>query len=69
MKKEFLDYLYNLKHKAQKEFDALIAKQHLPKDAKCKDCICPIKTELEAKRLHILDINNIIEKYIQLNEK
>lgn len=69
MKKEFIDFLYEQRFKAQQEIDKLVEQDKQPRDANCSGCGDTIKSRLEAFRLHIQSINKSIEKYFETHAK
>ncbi len=63
MKKEYLDFLYDLRNKAQIEIDKLVKEKNEEIEAKRS---WQAEAELKVRRLQIYDINNSINKYLEL---
>jgi hypothetical protein len=63
MKKEYLDFLYDLRNKAQIEIDKLVMEKSNPVTSERS---IEIQAELRIRRLQIYDINNSINKYLEL---
>ena len=63
MKKEYLDFLYDLRNKAQIEINKLVKEKGESIEAKRSwECTA----ELKIRRLQIYDINHAINKYLEL---
>ena len=63
MKKEYLDFLYDLRNKAQIEIDKLVKEKGESIEAtRSWECAA----ELRIRRLQIYDINRAINKYLEL---
>lgn len=70
MKKEFIDYLYELRWMIQSEINRLVELNNSTvRDAKCKDCGDEIRTELNMRRIQIQSVNQTIEKYFETHTK
>ena len=64
MKKEFLDYLYELRGRIQADIDRLVERQKQPIDTSShNDYDC----ELRMRRGEIQSCNKTIERYLQLH--
>lgn len=63
MKKEYLDFLYDLRNKAQIEIDKLVMEKRNPVTPERS---IEIQAELKVRRLQIYDINHAINKYLEL---
>ena len=63
MKKEYLDFLYDLRNKAQIEIDKLVKEKNEEIEATRS---WQAEAELKIRRLQIYDINNSINKYLEL---
>lgn len=69
MKKEFVDFLYEKRANVQNEINELVKKEKQPREIGSEKFECPIKSEIRAKRLHIQDINLLIESYFLIHTK
>jgi len=70
MKKEFLDYLYELRSDVQGQIDDLVEKDKTEPQSQCCDkmeLLNETKATITAKRQHIYDLNKSIEKYLSLH--
>jgi len=56
MKKEFIDYLYELRGDIQKEIDRLVEASK-NQDEKCRGCGSPVEAELSTRRSQISSLN------------
>ena len=70
MKKEFLDFLYELRGKVQLDIDKLV---ELSKQYKCRCCENmssedEVQAELRTRRSQIQSINDSIQKYLELHK-
>lgn len=69
MKKEFVDYLYDLRSLLQSEIDKLVEIDGYPKDGRCQGCGDVTKEKLKVFRERILSVNKTIEKYFETHTK
>ena len=69
MKKEFIDYLYELKGLIQADIDRLAELNKQPKDGNCQECGDEIQAELRTRRSQIGSVNETIEKYFETHTK
>jgi len=69
MKKEFIDYLYELRGLIQADIDRLVELNKQPKDGKCEGCGDKIQAELRTRRSQIGSVNETIEKYFEMHTK
>ena len=70
MKKEFLDFLYELRGKVQLDIDELV---ELSEQDKCRCCENmssedEVQAELRTRRSQIQSINDSIQKYLELHK-
>lgn len=71
MKKEFIDYLYELRALVQLDIDRLVESRKQP-TAKCCDNMSgqnENEAELRTRRSQIQSINKTIEKYFEIHSK
>lgn len=70
MKKEFIDYLYELKGLIQADIDRLteLNKHKQPKDSNCQGCGDEPQAVLRTLRSQIGSVNETIEKYFETHE-
>ena len=66
MKKEFLDYLYELRGKIQLDIDRLVQIAKEPISIEQKHC--DSDAELRTRRSQIGSVNETIEKYLQFHK-
>ena len=69
MKKEFIDYLYELRAFVQTDINRLVELGKVPKDAKCQGCGDEIQAELRTRRSQISSVNETIERYLEIHGK
>lgn len=69
MKKEFIDYLYELRGLIQADIDRLVELNKQPKDGNCKGCGDETQAELRTRRSQIGSVNETIEKYFETHTK
>jgi transcription elongation factor Elf1 len=69
MKKQFIDYLYELRASVQNDIDRLVELNKLTRNADCKDCGDEIQAELRTRRSQIGSINETIEKYFETHSR
>ena len=69
MKKEFIDFIYELRGLAQADIDRLVDLNKQPKSSDCKDCENETEAELRTMRSQIGSINDTIEKYFETHTK
>ena len=69
MKKEFVDYLYELRALVQLDIDRLVELNKQPRDGNCEGCGSEIRAELRTRRSQIGSINGTIEKYFNTHTK
>lgn len=69
MKKEFIDYLYELRGSVQADIDRLVELNKQPRDGNCEDCGFEPEAELRTRRSQIGSINKTIEKYFETHSK
>ena len=65
MKKEFLDYLYELRGKIQGDIDRLVEISKQPRDGKADP---DYDAELRTRRSQIFSTNETIEVYLKLHK-
>lgn len=69
MKKEFIDYLYELRGLIQADIDRLVELNKQPKDCNCQGCGDETQAELRTHRSQIGSVNETIEKYFETHTK
>lgn len=69
MKKEFIDYLYELRGLIQSDIDRLVELNNQTKDGKCQGCGDETQAELRTRRSQIGSVNETIEKYFEAHTK
>ena len=69
MKKEFIDYLYELRGLIQADIDRLVKLNNQPKDGNCQGCGDEIQAELRTRRSQIGSVNDTISKYFETHSK
>jgi hypothetical protein len=69
MKKEFIDFMYELRSSIQADIDRLFELRKQPKDAKCEGCGDEVMAELRTRRSQIGSLNDTIEKYFEIHTK
>lgn len=69
MKKEFIDYLYELRGLIQADIDRLVELNKQPKDGNCQGCGDENQAELRTRRSQIGSVNETIEKYFETHTK
>lgn len=69
MKKEFIDYLYELRGLIQADIDRLVELNKQPKDGNCQGCGDETQAELRTRRSQIGSVNETIEKYFETHTK
>ena len=69
MKKEFIDYLYELRGLIQADIDRLVELNKQPKDSNCQGCGNETQAELRTRRSQIGSVNETIEKYFETHTK
>lgn len=69
MKKEFIDYLYELRGLIQVDIDRLVELNRQPKDENCLMYGDEIQAELRTRRSQIGSVNETIEKYFETHIK
>jgi hypothetical protein len=69
MKKEFIDYLYELRGLIQSDIDRLVELNKQPKDGNCQGCGDELQAELRTRRSQISSVNETIEKYFKTHTK
>ena len=67
MKKEFIDYMYELRADVQTDIDRLVEIQKQPTDGQGNRLEC--EAELRTRRSQIQGINRTIKKYIETHSK
>ena len=65
MKKEFIDYMYELRSLIQADIDRLVEARKNPRDGKCEGCGDEQEAELRTRRSQIGSLNQTIEKYFE----
>lgn len=65
MKKEFIDYMYELRGLVQADIDRLVELNRQEKNSVCEQCGDEIEAELRTRRTQIGSINETIEKYFK----
>lgn len=68
MKKEFIDYLYELRGSIQADIDRLVELNKQPRDGECDGCGDIIQAELRTRRSQIGSVNETIEKYFETHK-
>ena len=66
MKKEFLDYLYELRALIQADINRLIELNKHPIHAKCKDCGSEVMAELRTRRSQLSSLDETIGTYLKI---
>ena len=69
MKKEFIDYLYELRGLIQEDINRLVELNKQPKDINCQGCGNETQAELRTRRSQIGSVNETIEKYFETHTK
>ena len=69
MKKEFVDYLYELRGLIQADIDRLVDISKQPREANHPEQGAAIDAELRTRRSQIQSINQTIEKYFEIHTK
>lgn len=69
MKKEFIDYLYELRGLIQADIDRLVELNKQPKDGNYQRYSYEAQAELRTRRSQIGSINETIEKYFETHIK
>jgi hypothetical protein len=69
MKKEFVDFLYDLRNIVQDEIDRLYELNKQSKNGNCQDCGDETEAELRTRRSQIQGLNQTIEKYFETHTK
>lgn len=69
MKKEFIDYLYELRGLIQADIDRLAELNRQHKDGNCQGCGDETQAELRTRRSQIGSVNETIEKYFETHTK
>jgi hypothetical protein len=69
MKKEFIDYMYELRWLIQTDINRLVELNKQPRDGNCQGCGDEVQTELRTRRSQIGSVNETIEKYFETHTK
>lgn len=69
MKKEFIDYMYELRSLIQADINRLVEISKHPKDGSCQGCGDETQAELRTRRSQIGSVNGTIEKYFETHAK
>lgn len=69
MKKEFIDYMYELRSLIQQDIDRLVDILKSPQDGNCSGCGNESEAELRTRRSQIGSLNQTIEKYFKTHSK
>ena len=69
MKKEFIDFMYELRGLIQADIDRLVEIRHQPQDGNCEGCGNETEAELRTRRSQISSLNKTIETYFETHSK
>ena len=67
MKKEYVDYLYELKGLVQKDIDRLTELSQQPIDGKCQGCGNEVMAELRTRRSQLSSLDETIDMYFKMH--